>query len=110
MKIDEQESLKLPEKQQVVETRQVESQYQYRGSKNLVRGLTLWEFDTKAYTLSAAKMEKTVVLGIDGKEKARMSVIYNPGSIYHQAHNRKAAVRKFNLLFEKMGITFRIEK
>jgi len=110
MKIDEQESFKPLEKDSVIEERKVQQEYTYKGSKRRIPGLILWEFDTKTRILEEAPMEKIVMVSIDGKTKNKMSVIYKPYGIYHQAHNRKAAVRKFNLLFENMKLDFRIEK
>jgi len=82
-------------------------EFKYLGSKKWVRGLTLYEFNTKTMVFRKTLIDRAAVLE-NGKPRSKISVIFDKDCIYHQAHNERAAKRKFNNLFKLMGLNYSV--
>jgi hypothetical protein len=87
---------------EIVEEQQLRKEIKLIGQQRKIRGLTLWEFNTKEKTLQPAKFKKqdfaiTTLSTSPEALKISNKVDVQEHCIYFQALNRKNALKKLGL-------------
>ena len=95
-------------RQEIEIKRKEKQEFKYKGSIRLRNGLILWEFDTKKGVLKEVEMMKEVAITMQKKIKKTAKAEHNQYAIYHQAHNRRSAIRKYNKIFNMMNYSLRL--
>jgi len=95
-------------RQEIEMKRKEKQEFKYKGSIKLRNGLKLWEFDTKKGILKEVEMVREVAITMQKKARMTAKAEHNPHAIYHQAHNRRSAIRKYNKIFVMMNYNLRL--
>ena len=95
-------------RQEIEMKRKEKQEFKYKGSIRLRKGLTLWEYDIIANTLKEVETVREVAITIQKKAKKTARATYNPTAIYHQAHNLRSAIRKYNKIFDVINFRLRL--
>ena len=95
-------------RQKIEMKRKEKQEFKYKGSITLRKGLKLWEYDIVANTLKEVETIREVAITIQKQAKKTAKATYNPTAIYHQAHNRRTAIRKYNNIFDVINFRLRL--
>lgn len=95
-------------RQQIETKRKDKQEFKHVGSMKLRKGLILWEYDIVAMVLKEVETVHEVAITMQKTAKKTAKARFNPTAIYHQTHNKKSAIRKYNSIFDVINFRLRL--